>query len=355
MNILIQYGWTYVQDQYYKHYPAPGTLPGRIVSIKGFKFHLVTENGEKEAELSGKILFGAEDGSLPVVGDWVLFLDYATGYIVDIFPRTSSLVRRDPGTTSGTQLLAANIEVALIVQGLDRDFNPRRIERYVVQVTACNIRPVVILSKSDLIPNAEDYVTEIEALQRDCSIYVCSTLTGAGVDAIRSEVLKSGVTSILVGSSGAGKSSLLNALVYMDLQKTGAVSSFNQKGKHTTSTRDLFILGNGSLIIDSPGMREFGLTSTDTLSSAELFPALEAFAAACKYSDCTHITETSCGVREALKRGALSEEVYNNYVKLLKEQQHFERSAAEKKRTGKKGAKMVREAKDFKRRFKGGG
>src|SRR5690606_534273 len=193
---------------YYKQYPLQDALPGRVVSIKGFKLHLVTASGEKEAELSGKMLFGAEGNSLPVVGDWVLYLDYdTTGYIVDLIPRTSALIRRAPGTESEPQVLAANIDTALIVQGLDRDFNPRRIERYVVQVIACGITPVVILSKSDLVPEPEVYVTEIKS-QRDCPVLVCSTVNRTGINIIKGQVLERSKTSILVGSSGAGKSSL---------------------------------------------------------------------------------------------------------------------------------------------------
>lgn len=139
-----------------------------------------------------------------------------------------------------------------------------------------------------------------------------------------------------------------------NLQKTSSVSDFNRKGKHTTSSRDLFMLGNGSLIIDSPGMREFGLTSGEALSSAELFPAIAAIAPRCRFSDCTHISETSCAVREALKRGELPEDVYISYLKLVKEQRHFEMNAADKKRQGKRTGKMIREVKDFKKRYKGG-
>ena len=355
MNTLIQYGWSHLHNEYYKHCLVREALPGRVVSIKGFRFQLMTEIGEKEAELSGKVLFGTKGSSLPVVGDWVLFLDYDTsGFIVDFLPRTSALVRRAPGTESQTQVLAANVDTALIVQGLDRDFNPRRLERYIVQVTACGITPMIILNKADLVADPEKYAAEIKALQRDCRTFICSAVNNTGIDAIKEQALERGKTSILVGSSGAGKSSLLNALINTNVQKTGAVSSFNQKGKHTTATRDLFMLDNGTLIIDSPGMREFGLTSGESLSSAGLFPALAAFENDCRFSDCTHTSEASCAVRDAVARGALNQEVYDSYLKLLREQRHFEMSAADKKRAGKRGGKMAREAKEFKRRYKGG-
>lgn len=325
-----------------------------MISIQGFKYILITENGEREATLAGKLLFGAMDEDLPTVGDWILFLDYdPSGYIVEMLPRVNALIRKEPGTKAGTQVLAANIDNALIVTGLDRDFNVRRIERYIVQVTACGINPVVILSKSDLVQNPQGCVDEVKMLKRECPVYACSTRTRAGIEEIRSLFLTQSKTSILLGSSGAGKSSLLNMLIDADIQRTGSVSDVHGKGKHTTSTRELFMLGNGSLVIDSPGMREFGLTSAEAHSSAELFPAIAALAPACRYSDCTHLSETSCAVLEALQRGELLEDIYVSYVKLMKEQKHFQLTASDKKRIGKQTGKMIREVKDFKKRYKG--
>lgn len=354
MKLLVQYGWSELHALEYDRNTNKELLPGRVISIQGFKYILITESGEREATLSGKLLFGALDEDIPGVGDWVLFLDYdPSGYIVEMLPRANSLVRKEPGTKAGTQLLAANVDNALIVTGLDRDFNVRRIERYIVQVTACSIHPVVLLSKSDLVQNPEDYVSRVNVVACDCPVYACSTRTGSGIDTIRSEVLKACQTNILIGSSGAGKSTLLNLLMDADIQRTGAVSDVHGKGKHTTSTRELFMLGNGSLVIDSPGMREFGLTAGAGDSSAELFPAIAALAPSCKYSDCTHMNENSCAVREALERGELAEEVYASYVKLIKEQKHFQLTASDKKRIGKQTGKMIREVKEFKKRYKG--
>lgn len=229
-----------------------------------------------------------------------------------------------------------------------------RLERYLVQITTCGIKPVVILNKSDLVDNPENFVKEVLTLKRDCPVYLCSTYTGSGIEELKSLVLEKNKTYILVGSSGVGKSSLLNALMNQQVQRTGGISDFNQKGKHTTASRDLFRLANGSLIIDTPGMREFGLTSMEGNTSTDLFPAIGKFSARCRFKDCKHINETGCAVIAAVNSGDLDETIYGSYVKLMKEQRRFEIKAADKKRLGKQIGKMVREAKDYRNKYKGG-
>ena len=323
--------------------------------MRGFRYFLMTERGELEAEVSGKLLYGNAAENIPRVGDWVLFADYESiGYITDVLPRTNALIRREAGTECEMQVLACNIDYALIVQGLDRDFNLMRLDRYIVQITACGIRPVIILNKSDLVHNSEDYVKEVEALKRGCPVHLCSTLTGSGIDGMRYDILQECKTYMVVGSSGAGKSSLVNALMSHDVQRTSAVSDFNQKGKHTTSTRDLFRLPSGSLIIDTPGMREFGVTSVSDDTSADLFPEISKFSHRCRFNDCTHTGEAGCAVYDAVNNGHLAETIYQSYLKLTKEQKRFEITATEKKRMARQMGKMVREAKNYRKKFKGG-
>lgn len=354
MSTLNDYGWTNVRSEQLGRF-SNELLPGRVIAIKGFKYLLITEKGELEAGLSGKLLYGSTAEDLPKVGDWVLYLDYdTTGYIVEVMPRVNALTRKEPGTKSDQQVLACNIDCALIVQGLDRDFNLMRMDRYIVQIIACGIKPVVILNKSDLVDNPEDVVNQVHGLKRDCEVFLCSTYTGSGIGEIKLRVMERQKTCILIGSSGVGKSSLLNALMNEHVQSTGEVSDFNLKGKHTTSTRNLFRLENGFLIIDSPGMREFGLTATEGRASAELFPAISEFASRCRFHDCKHLNETGCAVIEAVKTGDLGETIYASYIKLSKEQRRFELTASDKKRLGKQMGKMVREAKAFRNRFKGG-
>jgi ribosome biogenesis GTPase / thiamine phosphate phosphatase len=352
MISLENYGWNAFHQQYYIASRGADQFSGRVISIKGFKYELITERGELETELSGKLLFGQESENLPKVGDWVFYLDYgATGYIVGVFPRMNSLSRKNPGNKMERQVLGANIDYALIVQGLDRDFNVMRLERYLTQVTACGVTPVVILNKADLIQDREPYRNAVEKLRRDCALFFCSTFTGAGIEDI-SKALEWGKTYIMIGSSGVGKSSLLNKFSDGVVQETGAVSDFNSKGKHTTTARELFQLANGSLLIDTPGMREFGLTSEDGENTLSLFPAMEEFAQRCRYVDCKHINEPGCSVLEALHEGVLDTQVYESYIKLMKEQRRFEIKMEDKKRLNKQFGKITREAKNYRKKYK---
>lgn len=353
MTTLTQYGWTDLHAAFFNTNAQENLSPGRVISIQGFKYYVISENGELETELSGKLLFGAIPEELPKVGDWVSFMNYDTmGYIIHVFPRTNELSRKAPGTKTEKQVLATNIDYALIVQGLDRDFNIMRLERYLVQLSACSIRPVVVLNKADLINDQEFYRNEITRLQRDCEVHFCSTVTGFGIEALQTDVLVPDKTYMLLGSSGVGKSSLLNALMTGAVQKTSPTSDSTNKGRHTTTTRDLFRLPNGSLIIDAPGMREFGLTHEEGQASGDLFPAIRKLAEGCRFSDCRHLNEHGCAVLEAVHSGAFDADVYASYLKLLKEQRRFEISAEDKKRMGKQFGKITREAKNYRKKYK---
>jgi ribosome biogenesis GTPase len=353
MTSLALYGWNHFHAQYFSRTEKKDLIPGRVLSIKGFKYFLGTVNGELETELSGKLLYTTSTEDLPKVGDWVLFTAYDTiGYIIEVMPRINALSRKNPGTKTEKQILAANIDRALIVQGLDRDFNIMRLERYLVQLAACNIPATVILNKVDLVQDPEFYKAEVAKLGRGCPVYLCSTYSGMGVTELKSEVMERSTTYILIGSSGVGKSSLLNALLNDALQKTGATSEVTSKGKHTTTTRDLFQLPNGSMIIDTPGMREFGVTAEEGDRGDELFPAIYALASTCRYNDCTHLNETGCSVLAAYENGSLEKEIYESYLKLKNEQKRFEIRIEDKKRLGKQFGKMTREAKNHRKKYK---
>jgi ribosome biogenesis GTPase len=183
-------------------------------------------------------------------------------------------------------------------------------------------------------------------------VHFCSTYSGLGMDELNNSILEKYKTYILIGSSGVGKSSLLNALANADQQATNTTSTFNNKGKHTTTTRDLFQLPNGSLLIDSPGMREFGLTFEDGQQTDDLFPVIQKFAANCKYSDCTHTSEMECGVIEAVNSGELDSEVYESYLKLVREQRRFSIRVEDKKRINKQFGKLTKEAKSHRKKYK---
>ncbi|MBA4053899.1 MAG: ribosome small subunit-dependent GTPase A, partial [Marivirga sp.] len=182
MTILNDYGWDNSCQDFYDKNAADGLSAGRIISIKGFRYSVIAEKGELETELSGRLLFGAAHEELPKVGDWVFFMDYgATGYITSVFPRVNELSRKHPGEKTERQILATNLDGAFIVQGLDNEFNLMRLERYLVQITSCGVRPVVLLNKADLIDNPERYRDELAKLSRDCPVHFCSTYSGAGV------------------------------------------------------------------------------------------------------------------------------------------------------------------------------
>ncbi len=354
MNTLEQYGWnSFFNDHHIKTNTNKDFQVGRVISLKGFKYHLITPSGETEAELSGKLLYGAEPELLPRVGDWIYYLDYDTqGYITEVFPRLNALSRRNPGNRTERQILAANIDFALIVQGLDRDFNLMRLDRYIVQITACGIKPVIILNKEDLISDREVISQEVARLKRNCPIYFCSTLEQSGLEDLYNQVLVPRKTHILIGSSGVGKSSLLNALMDDIHLKINTLSTSTHKGKHTTTTRDLFQMPNGSLVIDTPGMREFGIALEDEITSSGLFPAIDELAGNCRYADCQHLGETGCAVIQAYENGSLDPKIYDSYLKLVKEQKHFEVKIEDRKRLGKQFGKMVKEAKEYRRKYK---
>jgi ribosome biogenesis GTPase len=351
MTILNNYGWTAFHAENAAEQQELSI--GRVTSIKGFKYDLISENGEIETELSGRLLYGTSTEDLPKVGDWVLYMEYpGMGYIIDILPRKNELSRKAAGLKFEKQVLATNVDFALIVQGLDSDFNIMRLERYIVQIVACDIVPIILLNKSDLVSDTSEYIKEVGRLKRDCAVYCCSTYSGYGIDALKNEVMEKCKTYILVGSSGAGKSSLLNALMNVDHQKITEKSFSTGKGKHTTTTRDLFQLPNGSLVIDTPGMREFGVTSDDGHHSNELFPEIAKFAERCRYSDCKHINEVGCAVLDGVNSGELDQYVYDSYIKLIKEQRRFEIKIEDKKRLGKQFGKLTKEAKNYRKKYK---
>lgn len=351
MISLEDYGWnSHFQSLHYQH-PA-GAVPGRVVSITGFRHHVITSTGECEAELAGRLLFGAQPEDLPKVGDWVSLLPYETqGYIVEVLPRMNALSRKSPGARFESQILVTNLDAAFVVQGLDRDFNLMRLERYLVQLAACNVPAVVLLNKADLVPDTEIFVAEVRKLAREVPVYACSTKTGHGLSTLAREVWRPRKTYVLVGSSGVGKSTLLNALMGSNAQPIGGLSDVTEKGKHTTTARSLFALPNGSLLIDTPGMRELGVTAETGDEPENVFPAIAALAESCRYKDCTHQNEAHCAVLEALAGGTLDAVVYDSYIKLVKEQRRFLVKAEDKKRMEKQFGKLAREAGSHRRKY----
>ena len=353
MSNIITYGWNKYQSILNNTNQINANETGRIISIKGIIYTLATNSGELKAELTGQLLYTLSKEELPKVGDWVQFIQYDTsGIILSVLPRFNFLFRKTPGKQTNRQLIAANIDCAIIVQGLDNDFNLMRLERYIAQVISCDIKPVVILNKADLVESKQKYVTEVQRLQRNIPVYLCSTLTNDGIDVLQNELFEPGKTYVFIGSSGVGKSSLLNAISGIEFRLTNNISGTTGKGKHTTTTRDLFVLPNGSLVIDTPGMREFGIGFDENSNQEETFPIISKFAGNCRYTDCKHIREKGCAVVQALENGEIEPVVYESYLKLMREQQHFEKSIHEKRREGKIFGKMAKEAMINRKKYK---
>ncbi len=352
MESLYQYGWKEYAEKsnYSKQTNLENT--GRVISVKTNIFEIITSTGIRKAELLGRLLFSFQKSEQPKAGDWVTWMDYGEAAIIsDVLPRYNQLYRKTAGKETEKQVMAANIDQAVIIQGLDQDFNLNRIERYLVQIAACGIKSVIILNKSDLIEDETFYSEEIERLQRDVPLYFCSVKKGSGLEIIQKEVFAERITSLLVGSSGVGKTSLLNSLT-QSTRKIREISESTGKGKHTTTSRDMILLDNGGIVIDSPGMREFGLGFDEDASFEEQYPAISKYARDCKFSDCTHTNEKGCNVIKAYNEGNLDPVVYENYLKLSREQLKFQMSTQEKNRQGKIFGKMVREAKEYRKKYK---
>ncbi len=353
METLNLYGWSDFTRNRSLNPSQPDLKLGRVISLTGLTYHLVTETNVIPAELSGKLLYGTEPELIPQTGDWVYYMDYGeNGYIIELIERRNALWRRQPGNVTGRQVMAANVDYGLIVQGLDMDFNVMRLDRYIVQLTDCGIQPIIVLNKVDLIENREQYISELSRHGIRCSVYFCSTIVKTGMDELFNNALIPGKTHILIGSSGVGKSSLLNALTGDGGLRTDTVSKSTGKGKHTTTARHLFVLSNGSLVIDTPGMREFGIALEGDVTSKGLFPTIDELAVNCRFADCTHLTEAGCAVLQALQNGNLDAKVYASYEKLIKEQRRFEISKEDQKRLGKQFGKMIREARDYRSKYK---
>jgi ribosome biogenesis GTPase / thiamine phosphate phosphatase len=316
----------------------------RIISVNKNSF--VVSNGVKDiyAELTGKFLFNSEDSlDMPAVGDWVyaqLFDDDELAIIHDILPRKSLLKRKASGKKVDYQLIAANIDTAIIMQSLDSNFNLRRLERYLVMINEGKITPAIFLSKSDLISGdeIEEKKNQIHKILPDITIASFSNNNASDVENVKT-FFAPFKTYCLLGSSGVGKTTLLNNLIHQELYKTQPIREKDGRGKHTTTRRELIVLENGVIIIDNPGMRELGVISNDS-GLSDTFNEIDELADQCKYKDCTHTVEAGCAVLAAVEREEISEERYNNYIKIYKESLYNEMSYVEKRQKDKKFGKF---------------
>lgn len=321
----------------------------RIIAVDKESYVINGGHGECRAELTGKLMHAASSPlDYPTVGDWVyvrLFDNNTFAVIHGLVPRINLLKRKTVGKAVDIQLIAANIDVAFIVQSVDSNFNLHRLERYLVVAAESKIKPIILLSKSDLTTSdaIHDKLSEIKKRLPGIMIISFSNLRNADISAIY-ELLARGETFCLLGSSGVGKTTLLNNLLGASAFKTRSVREKDDKGRHTTSRRQLTILENGAILIDTPGMRELG--AFDVASGIEsTFSAIVELSGKCRFSDCSHIREKGCAVLAALEKGTIEAKQYDNFLKMVKESEYYSMSYLEKRRKDKDFGKMVKSVK----------
>lgn len=318
-------GWDESLASAFERYQDSYT-PGRVSSRHRTTFAIITESGSMQAGISGAL---RRVGRIPAVGDFVVLHrqpDTGTSMIVDILPRKTLFTRGVPGRDGDDQVLAANIDTVFIVTAAGADLNRHRLERYLTLVHASGAEPVILINKADLAIDPSTLTSEIAPVATGVPVITLSAVTGYGLSALDPFLLP-GRTVALIGSSGVGKSTLINTLLQRTVQDTGRVRESDGKGRHTTSVRQMFILENGALVIDNPGLREVGIGTAGS-GMNDTFPEIRELAAGCRFSDCRHEHEPGCAVREAVAEGLLSQDRLESYLMLAKELE-FQQEKAE--------------------------
>ena len=333
---LEELGWNAFFSQRFESLQVPGALPARVVSERRSSYQVYSQYGELSAEISGKMRYQATAGDqYPAVGDWVIVklqTDESKGMIHDILPRKSKFSRKEAGTVASEQIIAANVDVIFIVSGLDggRNLNVGRIERYLGLTWSSGAVPVIILNKVDLCRDVNACIKDVESVALGVPIYPVSATERKGLDALRRHLAR-GETAAFLGSSGVGKSSLINALLGVERQEVTEVRQSDGKGRHTTSRRDLILLPHGGAVIDTPGMREIQMWA-DEDHPQQAFKDIETLAEECHFRDCQHRTEPGCAVKAAIRGGDLDATRLQDFRKLQKELDHLARRQDHKAR-----------------------
>ena len=344
-------GWNQDLDRAFQAWAdKPDVRPGRVLIEFNYICRVWCEGGEIDAVRSGRLTHRATSrGDLPAVGDWVVvrkLADENRGAITAVLPRRSWFSRRMAGHVTDEQVVAANVDVVFIVMALDDDFSPRRLERYLLLARESGASPVILLTKPDVCVDVPARVAEIAALAGDVPVHVVSPKFDQGLDRV-AEHVPAGKTGALLGSSGVGKSTIINRLVGREVQKTRDIRESDSKGRHTTTHRELVFLPNGGFMIDTPGMRELQLWDVRDAVS-ETFDEIEALASNCRFTDCRHRDEPRCAVKAAVEEGKLSAARLESYLKVQDElgylaRQQDERAQLDEKRRNKIVGKALKQ------------
>ena len=347
---LEELGWNETFAGEFAPYSGQGLVPGRLIRETKINFTALLEGGEEiDCVLGGKVRHDAEtDADLPAVGDWVALDRGAEGDEVIIrgrLARASRFSRKVPGKSAQEQVIAANVDIVVVVTDPGPDYSPRRIERYLMLIERCGAKPVVLLNKSDLFPqkHCAEAANELRALSDIVEVHVTSARELQGLEVVQG-YLRAGVTITLVGSSGVGKSTLVNQLLGGEWQDTNEVNEVTGRGRHTTTHRELIVLPQGGLLIDNPGVREIQMW-TDEATLRESFADVDKLATQCQFGDCKHQRDAGCAIRAAVEEGLLDPERYESYLRLEDEIEELNRRRKKRRMATERWAKRNRKVK----------
>jgi len=344
MNLL-DLGLTNELTAYLKDNNLSNSSIGRVTQEHRERYIVSTGDNEYDAEITGNLRFSANSRTdFPAVGDWVTMTIYDSDLAIinKILPRKSVLERQAVGKFGEIQIISTNIDFAFIIQAINNNFSINRLERYLTICYSANIEPVLVISKIDLSTekDIQDAISDLEKRDKKVKYILLSNMTRKGLDLIL-DFIQKGKTYCVVGSSGVGKSTLINNLLKKNILKTGQISKSTNKGRHITDHRELFVLENGGIIIDTPGMRELGMTDNPE-GIKTTFQEIYNISLRCKFPDCKHNNEIGCAVIEALNNGTIDNDSYDNYQKIQKEQERFQTTVVEKRKKDKVFGKMIK-------------
>lgn len=342
-STLTNLGWDNSMNKYLNNLDEDKTI-GRIVSVYKNLYKIRTHIGEIYGSISGKISYSVTEKShYPAVGDWVIINRVGSteerAIIHDILPRKSKFSRKECGNSTEEQIIASNVDICFICMSLNLNFNLRRLERYITMAWESGASPVILLTKADICGNIDELLSKVETVAFGIPVHILSIVSGFGLEEVR-KYLSLGKTAVFIGSSGVGKSSLINTLIGNEFQSTKEIGT-DDKGRHTTTNRELLILPEGGIVIDTPGMREFHILDSEE-GFDSTFKDIEIYAKKCKFSNCSHTCEPGCAVKSAIDTGDLSIDRFNNYIKLKKESEFIaKKRAMEIERLNKKQTKKT--------------